>query len=106
MSMSSGGQFAIWFILLLQELKFPIDYPAAILGDNTAAIQTHYSPGTTKYARHIDLRSKFVARMLKKRDYVIAYILVGTLERLFQECKMREKALTSKQKQQKQNGAR
>ena len=136
MAMSSGGQFAIWFILFLQELKFPIDYPAAILGDNTAAIQTHYNPGTTKYARHIDLRSKFVARMLEKRDYVIAYInthtnvsdaftkilepkaftrfmlwmangldstwdgeVVGTLERLFQECKMREKALTSKEKQ-------
>ena len=32
--------------------------------------------------------------------------VVGTLERLFQECKMREKALTSKQKQQKQKGAR
>jgi hypothetical protein len=33
-----------------------------------------YSPSSTRYARHIDLRAKFVARMLKMRDYTPAYI--------------------------------
>jgi hypothetical protein len=29
---------------------------------------------STRYAQHIDLREKFVARMLKMRDYTLAYI--------------------------------
>jgi hypothetical protein len=73
-SMSTGSQFAIWLVLMIQEALFPIDYPCAIVGDNTAAISVAHSPGTAKYARHIDLRSKFVCRVAKKRDFVIAYI--------------------------------
>jgi hypothetical protein len=74
MSMSHAGQFLIWLMLFLIELDFPMDFPAALLGDNTASISVAYSPSSTRYARHIDLRAKFVARMLKMRDYVLAYI--------------------------------
>ena len=72
-SMAGGSQFAVWLLLMLQEARFKIDYPAALVGDNTAAIATTYSAGT-KYARHIDLKSKFVCRVAKKKDIVIAYI--------------------------------
>ena len=72
--MSSGSQFAVWLVLFLQEAMFKIDYPCAIVGDNTSAITTVHSPGTTKYARHIDLRRKFVCGVAKMRDFVIAYI--------------------------------
>ena len=72
-SMAGGSQFAIWLLLLLQEARFRIDYPAALLGDNTAAIATAFSH-STKYARHIDLKAKFVCRVAKMKDIVIAYI--------------------------------
>ena len=56
------------------ELRFPLDFPAGLLGDNQASIAVAYSPSSTRYARHIDLRAKFVARMLKKRDFILGYI--------------------------------
>ena len=49
-------------------------FPAALLGDNTASISVAYQPSSSKYARHIDLRAKFVGRMMKMRDYVLAYV--------------------------------
>ena len=64
----------IWLMLFLVELRFPVDFPAALLGDNQSSIAVAYSPSSTRYARHIDLRAKFVAKMLKMRDYVLAYI--------------------------------
>jgi hypothetical protein len=116
-------------MLFLIEMRFEIDYPAALLGDNQSSIAVAYSPSSTRYARHIDLRAKFVARMLKMRDYTLAYTrthsniadqftkivdpvsfrrfrdwmanglddqwdgeVVETLEKLFQQCKMREMA--------------
>ena len=74
MSMSQAGQFLIWQVLFLVELRFPLDFPAGLLGDNQASIAVAYSPSSTRYARHIDLRAKFVARMLKKRDFILGYI--------------------------------
>jgi hypothetical protein len=109
---------------------FEIDYPAALLGDNQSSIAVAYSPSSTRYARHIDLRAKFVlwrACLIKMCDYTLAYIrthsniadqytkivdpvlfrrlrdwmangldgqwdgeVVEALEKLFQQCKMRE----------------
>jgi hypothetical protein len=76
MSMSQAGQFLIWLVLFLIEMRFEIDYPAALLGDNQSSIAVADPPSSTRYAyaRHIDLRAKFVARMLKMRDYTLAYI--------------------------------
>jgi hypothetical protein len=51
-----------------------MDFPAGLLGDNQASIAAANSPPSTGYARHIDLRAKFVARVLKKRDFVLGYI--------------------------------
>jgi hypothetical protein len=38
MSMSQAGQFLIWQVLFLVELRFPFDFPAGLLGDNQASI--------------------------------------------------------------------
>jgi hypothetical protein len=72
--MSQAGQFLIWLMLFLIEMRFEIDFPAALLGNNRSPIAVAYSPSSTRYARHIDLRAKFVARVLKMRDYTLAYI--------------------------------
>jgi hypothetical protein len=61
-------------MLFLIEMRFEIDFPAALLGDNQSPIAVAYSPSSTRYARHIDLWAKFVARMPKMRDYTLAYI--------------------------------
>ena len=74
MSMSQAGQFLIWLMLFLIEMRFEIDFPAALLGDNQSSIAVACFPSSTRYARHIDLRAKFVARMLKTRDNTLAYI--------------------------------
>jgi hypothetical protein len=74
MSMSQAGQFLFWQVLFLVGLRFPLDFPAGLLGDNQASIAVAYSPSSTRYARHIDLRAKFVARVLKRRDFVLGYI--------------------------------
>jgi hypothetical protein len=77
--MSQAGQFLIWQVLFLVELRFPLDFPAGLLGDNQASIAAAYSPSSTRsYARHIDLRAKFVARVLKKRDFILGYIRTHT----------------------------
>jgi hypothetical protein len=36
--MSQAGQFLIWQVLFLVELRFPFDFPAGLLGDNQASI--------------------------------------------------------------------
>jgi hypothetical protein len=72
--MSQEDQFLIWLMLFLIEMRFEIDFPAALLGDNQSSIAVAYSPSSTRYARHIDPRATFVARMLKMRAYTPAYI--------------------------------
>jgi hypothetical protein len=69
--MSQAGHFLIWQVLFLVELSFPLDFHAGLLGDNQASMAVAYSPSSTRYARHIDLRAKFVARVLKKRDFIL-----------------------------------
>jgi hypothetical protein len=59
------------------ELTFPLDFPEGLLGDNRASIAETYSPPLIdwRYARHIDLRAKSVARagVQKKRDFILGY---------------------------------
>jgi hypothetical protein len=50
MAMSQAGQFLIWQVLFLVELRFPLDFPAGLLGDNQASIAVAYSPSSTRYA--------------------------------------------------------
>jgi hypothetical protein len=77
MSMSQAGQILIWLVLLLIEMRFEIDFPAVLLGDNQSSIAVAYSPSSTRYARHIDLCGQSLWRacsMPKVRDYTRAYI--------------------------------
>ena len=67
-------QFAIWVMLLLRELQFRVKYPIPILADNVAAILIAKSPGHTKYARHIALRTHYIRSILPFRDFILAYI--------------------------------
>jgi hypothetical protein len=67
-------QFAIWTVLLLRELRFRVRYPIPILADNVAAILIAKSPGHTKYARHIALRTHCIRSVLPFRDFILAYI--------------------------------
>jgi hypothetical protein len=61
-------------MLLLRELQFRVRYPIPILADNVAAILIAKSPGHTKYARHIALRTHYIRSILPFRDFILAYI--------------------------------
>jgi hypothetical protein len=67
-------QFAIWTMILFRELQFRVMYPIPILADNVAAILIAKSPGHTKYARHIALRTHYIRSVLTFRDFILAYI--------------------------------
>jgi hypothetical protein len=40
MSVSQAGQFLIWQVLFLVKLRFPLDFPAGLLGDNQASVDS------------------------------------------------------------------
>ena len=63
MALTSASQFAVWFTAFIVEIQFPMEFPVPILGDNTSAITTCETPETSRYARHIDLRMRFVTQM-------------------------------------------
>jgi hypothetical protein len=62
MSMSQAGQFLIWLMLFLIEMRFEIDFPAALLGDNQSSIAVACSPSSTR-PRHLN-RLFWVAQFL------------------------------------------
>jgi hypothetical protein len=47
MAMSQAGQFLIWQVLFLVELRFPLDFPTGLLGNNQVPIAAAYSPSST-----------------------------------------------------------
>jgi hypothetical protein len=71
--MSEMGQFAVYMHLMARSLKFRLQYPSAILGDNMASLIIAKNP-TAKYARHIAMRDLFIRSLCDSPDFVVAYI--------------------------------
>ena len=72
LAMCSLMQFMMWFVGLVQEIGFRIKDKVLILGDNRACMHIAKNPVHTNFAKHIDIRLRFVRQILSKGESIYA----------------------------------
>jgi hypothetical protein len=70
MALAAAVQESIWFRMILEELKFPLQQPIRLYEDNVACIHFSDHPGEHRRSKHIDYRYHFVRERVHRGDVV------------------------------------
>ena len=72
-SLTEEAQLGIWLARVMTGLRFRVQFPVPVLGDNEAAEQTASVPETT-YARNVNLREHWIRSVMRFGDLTLAHI--------------------------------
>jgi hypothetical protein len=72
-SLTEDAQLGIWLARVMTGLRFRVQFPVPVLGDNKSAEQTASVP-ETKYAPNTNLREHWIRSVMRFGDLTLAHI--------------------------------